>query len=179
MWTATTESRCLESLLCNKRSHTNEKATHRNHRVALVTREYPHTSRNTKAANTKLTTKPCPTWQEKSREGWQHPPHHWSPPPNPSMDSPNFMRPCRGKVSPDIPWSKEWCSYTGVPSTRITRRKRRAAERQRQFIFMALQESSWGCWRWTELLISWLRGGIRQWGGEWGRGGAVSVLFIA
>ena len=99
MWTATTESRCPESLLCNKRSHTNEKATHRNHRIALVTREYPHISRNTKAANTKLTTKSCPTWQEKSREGWQHPPHHWSPPPNPSMDYPNFMRTCRGKVS--------------------------------------------------------------------------------
>ena len=115
-------------------------------------------------------------WQEKSREGWQHPPN--TCPPH-SMDFHHFPRTCRGEVSLDLPWSWVWCSYTGVLSTRITRRKRRAAERQSWFILVALQEGSWGCWGRTELLISWLRGGIRQWGGEWGRGGAGSVLFIA
>ena len=43
----------------------------------------------------------------------------------------------------DLPSSWVWCSYTEVLSTRITRRKRRAAERQSRFILVvALQEGS-------------------------------------
>ena len=67
------------------------------------------------------------------------------------------------KVSLVLPWSWVWCSYTGVLSTRITRRKRRAAERQSRLILVVAcrraPEDAWDGQ--TELLISWLRGGIR------------------
>ena len=141
-----------------------------------VTREYSHIGRRVSAAKTNQTNKNPGQCDEKSREGWKHPPHTCPPP---SMDSHHFPRICRGEVSPDLPWSWVWCSYTGVLSTRITRRKSRAVERQSWLIFVALQEGSWGCWGWTELLIPWQRGGIRQWWGEWERGGAGSVLFTA
>ena len=96
-------------------------------------------------------------------------------PPALSMNSPHFPPVCRGEVrrgEAGPPW------VPGVLSTRITRRKKRAAEWQSRFILVALQEGSSRCWGWTELLISWLRGRIRPWGGEWARGGAGSVLFI-
>ena len=63
-------------------------------------------------------------------------------PPALSMNSPHFPPVCSGEVSPDIPWSWLLLISSGVPSTRITRRKRRAAERQNRLILVALQESS-------------------------------------
>ena len=67
---------------------------------------------------------------------------HSSPAPPPSMDFYHFPRSCRGEVRLDLPSSWIWCIFTGVLSTRITRRKRRAAERQSRLILLALQEGS-------------------------------------
>ena len=63
-------------------------------------------------------------------------------PPTLSMNSPHFPPVCRGEVSPDIPWSWLLLISSEMPSTRITRRKRRAAERQSRFIFVDSQEGS-------------------------------------
>ena len=60
--------------------------------------------------------------------------------PTPSKNSPHSPPVYRGEVN--LPLSWVCCSYTGVLSTRITRRKRRAAERQSRLIFIALQEGS-------------------------------------
>ena len=58
------------------------------------------------------------------------------------MDFYHCPRSCRREVRLDLPSSWIWCMFTRVLSTRITRRKRRAAERQSRFIFVALQEGS-------------------------------------
>ena len=60
----------------------------------------------------------------------------------PSMEFYHFPRSCRGEVRLDLPSSWIWCIFSGVLSTRITRRKRRAEERQRRLILVALQEGS-------------------------------------
>ena len=67
---------------------------------------------------------------------------HSTPALPPSMDFYHFPRSCRGEVRLDLPSSWTWCVFSGVLSTRITRRKRRAAERHSRFIFVALQEGS-------------------------------------
>ena len=145
-------------LLCNKRRHPKEKPTHRNQRVDPGTRECLRATWKNNIAKNK---------QKSHPSGRKHSERVGSTHPTPSKNSPHFPPVYRGEVN--LPWSWVWCSYTGVLSTRITRRKRRAAERQSRFIFMALQEGSWGCWGWTGLLVSWLRGWIRWWGREWNR----------
>ena len=42
----------------------------------------------------------------------------------------------------DLPSSWIWYIFSGVLSTRITRRKRRAAERQSRLIFVALRRAA-------------------------------------
>lgn len=58
------------------------------------------------------------------------------------MDFYPFPRSCRGEVRLDLPSSWIWYIFSGVLSTRITRRKRRAVERQSCLILVALQEGS-------------------------------------
>ena len=62
--------------------------------------------------------------------------------PTPSTDSPHSPLPpaCRGEVGQDLPWAWLLVSPPGVPATRVPRRTRRAAERQRQLMFVASQE---------------------------------------
>ena len=58
------------------------------------------------------------------------------------MDFYHFPRSCRREVRLDLPSSWIWCIFSGVLSTRITRRTRRAAERQNRLILVAFQEGS-------------------------------------
>ena len=116
------------------------KPTYHNQRVALVTREYPGIVRKTNYAKTEQTNiLPNVTGEIQRRLVAV-----WSKlAPSPSMNFHHFPPVCTGEVSLDLPWSWVWCSYTGVLSTRITRRKRRAAEKQSRLILVvALQEGS-------------------------------------
>ena len=58
----------------------------------------------------------------------------------PFLPTPTF----RGEVSQDLPLAWLLVSHPGMPATRVPRRTRRAMERQRRLIFMALLEGSWG-----------------------------------
>ena len=98
--------------------------------------------------------------------------------PSPFQGLPFSLHPvCRGDRSWDL-LSLLLSSPSGVPATRVPRRTRRAAERQSWLIFVALQESSWGCSGLAGLFTPLVRGGIRQLGGK-GRGkgeGLGSIL---
>ena len=119
-----------------------------NLRVDSGTREYPWIGRKTSAAKTKETSKNPgqPDRRNPERVG-----NTQSTPASPSfMDFHHFPRSCRREVRLDLPSSWIWCIFTGMLSTRITRRTRRAAERQSHLILVALQEGSWGCWGQTD-----------------------------
>ena len=132
----------LEPLLCNQRSHSYKKPTHRNQRVDHGTREYPFIGRKTSAAKTKETDSNPDQHNRRNPKMLSN--THSTPSPPPSMEFHHFPR--RGEVRLDLPSCWIWYIFSGVLSTRITRRKRRAAERQSHLILVALQEGSWGCW---------------------------------
>ena len=106
-------------------------------RVALVTRQCHRIASKSNTANPNKN----PAQHDRrnpERVGSTHP----TPALPPSIDFHHFPPVCRRQVRLDLPSSWIWCMFTRVLSTRITRRKRRAAERQSRFIFVALQEGS-------------------------------------
>jgi len=125
------------ALALQQKSHFNEKPTHHNPRVDCGTREYPSIGRKPSAAKTKEKTDSTLTMTGEIQR-WLEIPLHTCP----SMDFYHFPRSCRREVRLDLPSSWIWCIFSGVLSTRITRRKRRAEERQRRLILVALQEGS-------------------------------------
>ena len=147
-WTATTTQMPRVPALQQQKPPQKD-STHCNQREDPRTREYLCIGRKPNTAKTKETNKK--PVQRDRRNPERAGSIHFTPATLPSLDFYHFPRSCRGEMRLGLSWSWVWCVYTRVLPTRITRRKRRAAERQSLLIFMDLQEGSWGCWGWTKL----------------------------